>query len=167
LLKNADLEFKMAIDRDHYPYIPDGDHLKLLETIEEISPERWEYRVDKGIKHIDKTGDLINFFEPFYTYKAYREEEGTYVPFAVLMREFMWEGLNIYRPSREYKLLTFNITKPEQIRNDDLVLENEYLKKDPSRVDIFNDVPEWGYQLYRPIEITPERLDLISNININ
>jgi hypothetical protein len=78
------------------------------------------------------------------------------------MRECMWESNTIYRPSHEFKLKTFNINKPDMVREDELVIENEYLTKDPTQVDRKNDLPEWGVQLASMVNVTPERLQLVS-----
>ena len=78
----------------------------------------------------------------------------------------MWEGLNIYRPGREYKTITFNVTKPEQIRDDKLVIKNEYYNR-PEQADIHQDIPEWGYDLFMEVNRTPERMKLLSNTLAN
>ena len=74
----------------------------------------------------------------------------------------MWESYSIYRPSRLYKLSTFMNKKPENYRDDKHVIENEYLV-DPEIADSRPQIPEWGYDLRRKVNITDDRIDLVSN----
>ena len=127
-------------------------------------PDRWVYRVDKN-KRITKINHLSDLFEPFYTYPILRKSnQPVFKNMMIIMREAMWEGHTIYRPSRQYKLKTFNVDKPEQVREDELVIENEYLKENPRAADIRNDLPTWSKQLRLSVNRTDERLDLLGKI---
>jgi hypothetical protein len=114
--------------------------------------------------NVQFSNEMIDYFEPFYSFPLLRRGRIPSLdqPYAVLMREHMWESHNIYRPSRQYKLITFDATKPEDIREDELVIENEYLFQDPKSIDAFRDLPEWSEQLKAPVNVTQERLQLLS-----
>jgi hypothetical protein len=60
-----------------------------------------------------------------------------------------------------YKKSTFSARKPEDIRDDKFIIENEYITN-PEFADSKLDLPEWSSDLSKVVNITQDSLDLVS-----
>jgi hypothetical protein len=156
------LEIKSPLDKEHFPWVIDGDHHKKLVSVKETTPERWTYQMGKYTNYYDATFE--DLFAPSRGIPmASHVRLPQYQPLLVLGREFIRENYTIFRPSRLYKKSTFSAKRPEDIRDDKFVIKNEY-HIDPLTADSKNDLPEWSSELHRLVNITKDRLDLVSKI---
>jgi hypothetical protein len=159
LVINA-LAHKTPLDKEHFPYVPDGAHHNKLVLLEEVTPERWKYQLGKYTNKYE--GGLSDMFAPAYGHPAASESRiPKYDPLLYLSREYMWENYNIYRPSRMYKKSIFSPQRPEDVRDDKIIINNEYIHNFDS-ADSQPDLPEWSKDLAKVVNITKDSLDLVS-----
>jgi hypothetical protein len=145
------LDAKTPIDKEHFPYQPDGQHLKKLQTVKEVTPYRWKYQYGKY--EIRYEGGIEDMFAPARGHPiAAMNRILRYDPLIYLSKEYMRESFNIYRPSRMYKKSTFSARKPEDIRNDKFIIDNEYITN-PEFADSKPDLPEWSSDLSKVVNI--------------
>jgi hypothetical protein len=155
------LDVKTPIDKEHFPYVPDGAHHKKLTLLKEVTPERWKLQLGKYNEKYQ--GDHTDFFAPKRGIPAASSYMIPYYnPLIFLSKKYMKENWNIYRPSRMYKKSIFSARRPEDIRDDKIVTKNEYIY-DPEFADSGLDLPEWSYDLSKVVNITKDSIDLVSN----
>jgi hypothetical protein len=157
------LDAKTPIDKEHFPWQPDGQQHNKLIHVEEVTPARWKYQYGKYTPSYE--GGITDMFAPVRGHQMAAERKiPKYDPYVYLSKEYMREGFNIYRPSRMYKKSTFSARKPEDVRDDKFVIDNEYIN-DPDGADNKIDVPEWSSDLKKQVNITKESVELFSISN--
>jgi hypothetical protein len=153
-----DPEFKIPLDKEHYPYaIDEEDYHKLLDR----SEEKFK-RLD--MYESEDLGDEITL-RP----EQYQHLLKTGLPFPPIKDDltaaiFRFGGkghATIWRPEHEIKKSAFEPTSPNQVQKGTYYEPNEY-DFDPLYADLEADLPPWAYYMRQSINITKERLDLLS-----
>ena len=152
--------FKVPLDKDHFPYaLDEEDMFKLDNTREE--PYK---RIEKA--EPEDFGDAIRIPSKYFAWyyftrvKALNEPQKDPGPF----KNMMFGHSTIYRPDRTIKELAFEATTPDQLYKDKIMEDNEY-SFDPLCGDINSDLPPYAVKFLNQINITEEKLDLLSKIS--
>jgi hypothetical protein len=150
---------KLPLDKEHFPYALDEEDMFKLSNIQQESYKRDEKSEPEDF------GDAIRIPSQYYQWyyltrvKAMNEPQMNPGYF----KNMMFGHSTIYRPEHSIKELAFEATSPNQLYKDKIVENNEY-SNDPFSGDIESDLPPYASKYLNPVNVTTERLELLSKI---
>ncbi len=150
---------KVPVDKKHFPWAPDEDHNGKIFIQTKEKPKRLEKTEPKATTNMIKL-EAEDLLVPFINYPKMSEFHQN-EPMFQLFKVAMFGHMSIYRPSHRNKELTFDAQKPEDVRDDKLVVDNEY-QSNPLEAEIVPEMPPWSDELKDDVNITEERIELLS-----
>ncbi len=155
----ADLDVKMPTLQKHYPFAPDEHDMRKLSKVTTTVNKRLklaEPEDDGETIYIPKDAWVDYPFTKAYIKDYYPQE------FEIFKSPYIDGDQTIYKPESDKKLIAFQPTKLENVlKGDSYVEENEYARE-PITGDIIPDVPEYAKDYQNPINITEDRVKLLS-----
>jgi hypothetical protein len=158
---NDNVSIKIPTPQEHYPFALETHDIRTNFKWRDISSKREElsqpeddgetiFIEQDAFKQYLETGRLITGKEPEYLYDIYKS------------RALDGEQ-TIYVPDSTYKPINFQATKLENMQKDGSHIEDNEFEENPVRGEIIADIPKYALNYANPINITDERIDLLSN----
>jgi hypothetical protein len=149
------------LDKEHFPYAFDEEDMYKLNNLEQTNYKRNEMAEPEDF------GDAIKipsqYFEWYYITRIKAMNQSSIYP--GFFKNMMSGHLSIYRPDHSIKEVAFEATSPDNLFKDKIIEDNQYFTE-PLTGDIISELPAYSEKYLREINITEDKMELLSNIYI-
>lgn len=147
------------MDKEHYPYALDEEDMSRLNKIEQTTYKRHDKAEPEDF------GDAIKIPAHYFIWHKITKIKAMSEPtiYPGFFKNMMYGHTTIYRPDHSIKEVAFEATSPDQLYKDKIVENNEYFS-DPITGDLVSDLPPYAEKYMRDINITEDKMELLSKI---
>ena len=149
---------KIPLDKEHFPYALDEEDMFKLLKVQQDTLKRHEKAEPEDF------GEAIRIPSQYYQWyyltkiKALNEPKIN----VGLFKNVMFGKSTIYRPDHYYKELAFEAVSPDDLHKDKVLEYNQFVS-DPVGGDILADLPNYSAKYFNEINVTKDRMELLSN----